>query len=180
VQRNLLGLLGTLPGLPPGFSPLPYTTHGDARVRREALKLAWNTPELYDEAVQRAIRDADPQIVSIGLTIALERFPSGAGLAVLAVARRREWPSEIRVQAIRALAQVKTAPARACLIEFAMAKPRWFRARRLMPRSPELLAAITVLATAWPDDAAAREVVRLAAGNRDEAVRAAARTGGAA
>jgi hypothetical protein len=179
VQRNLLGLLGTLPTLPPGFSPMPYTTHSDARVRREALKLAWNSEELYDEAVQHAIRDLDPQIVSIGLTIALERFPPGAGSAVLAVARRREWPSEIRVQAIRALTHVKTTPARSCLIELAMAKRRWFRAPRLVQRSPELLAAIAVLATTWPDDAAAREVVRLATRSRDDAVRTAVRRGGA-
>jgi hypothetical protein len=179
VQRNLLGLLGTLPTLPPGFSPMPYTTHSDARVRREALKLAWNSDELYDEAVQHAIRDLDPQIVSIGLTIALERFPSGAGSAVLAVARRREWPSEIRVQAIRALTHVKTTPARSCLIELAMAKRRWFRAPRLVQRSPELLAVIAVLATTWPDDAAAREVVRLATQSRDEVVRMAVRPGGA-
>jgi len=177
VQRNLLGLLGTLPGLPPGFSPLPYTTHGDSRVRREALKLAWNSPEWYDEAVQRAVRDEDPQIVTIGLTMAQERLPPGAGPAVLAVARRRDWASEIRVAAIRALVQVPTVPARECLIELTMTRPRWFRARRLVQRSPELLAAIAVLATTWQNDAQALEVLRLAAQSRDGAVRAAARTG---
>ncbi|MEP7327337.1 MAG: hypothetical protein ABI836_15415 [Gemmatimonadota bacterium] len=175
VQRNLLGLLGTLPALPPGFSPLPYCTHTDPRVRREALKLAWNIPDLYNEAVQQAVRDSDPQIVTIGLTIATERLPPGCGSAIIAVARRREWPSEIRVQAIRALGQVKTAQARACLIEMALAKRRWFRAHRLVPRSAELLAAVTVLATTWPEDPAALEVLRLAGQSRDDAVRAAIR-----
>ena len=153
---------------------MPLTLSASVAVTR--LKLAWNSPEWYDEAVQRAVRDADPEIVTIGLTIAQERFPSGAGSAVLAVARRRDWPSEIRVLAIRVLAQVPTAPARACLIELSMAKRRWFRARRLVQRSPELLAAIAVLATTWQNDAQALEVLRLAAQSRDEAVRAAART----
>ena len=177
VQRNLLGLLGTLSALPPDFSPLPFTTHADPRVRREALKLALTIPEQYDEAVHRAVRDPDPQNVAIGLTMALDRFPPVAGTAIMALARRREWPSDIRVQAIRTLAHLKTAQARACLIELSMTQRRWFRARRLVPRSPELLAAIAVLAGAWPEDAAAREVLHLAAQSRDDAVRAAAQSG---
>lgn len=177
VQRNLLGLLGTLPALPPGFSPLPYTSHGDPRVRREALKLSLTIPDQYEEAVQRAVRDNDPQIVTIGLTMALDRFPAGAGSAVIALARRKEWPSDIRVQAIRSLVQAKTAQARACLIELAVARRRWLMARRLAPRTPEMLAAISALAAAWPDDPGAAEVLRLASRSRDDAIRSAARPG---
>lgn len=180
VQRNLLGLLGTLSELPEGFNPLTYTTHGDPRVRREAVKLCFGFPAYYDEAVQRALRDSDPQLVTIGLTMALDRFPQNAASAVIALARRREWPTDIRVQAIRSLVHTRTAQARACLVELALAKRRWFMPQRLAPRSPEMLAALGVLASAWMDDSGAVEVLRMAERSRDPAVRAAARPGAAA
>ena len=44
VQRNLLLLLGKLGPWPEGFSPMPYISHGEARVRREAYRLLLDSP----------------------------------------------------------------------------------------------------------------------------------------
>jgi hypothetical protein len=51
---------------------------------------------------------------------------------------------------------------------------RWL-GRRLAPKSPELLAALAALATGWPDDHAAADVLQRALQHPDADIRAAAR-----
>ncbi len=174
VQRNLLGLLGVMPSLPPGFAPLPFAAHTDSRVRREAFKILFRDPALYEDAVLRAIRDEDPQIVAFGLTVAVDNFPAAAGPALLAAIYRREWPAELRVQAIRALALSSSPQVGRWLVEQTLTRRRWFRRPKLVARTPELLAALSVLAANWSHEHQAAEALRLAQASRDEGIRHAA------
>jgi hypothetical protein len=174
VQRNLLGLLGSLPERPPGFSALPYAAHNDARVRREALKILFRTPEQYEEAVLRAIKDEDVQIVALGLTMAQEQFPPTAGPGIVAAIHLREWPAEVRVHAIRVLALSTSQQVGRWLVEQAVTRERWYRRKKLAARSPEMLAALSVLAIRWSREASAMEALDLARKSRDPAIRAAA------
>jgi len=77
------------------------------------------------------------------------------------------------LQIVRVLGTLSTPATRDCLIRRALARRRWLPGRRLAPKSPEMVAAIGGLATRWPHDPAAREVLRLAAKSADPEIRAA-------
>ncbi len=142
VQRNLLALLGTLPEIPADFTPAAYAENDDPRVRREAVKLMLRIPGLRDEALLSALGDDDDGNVRLGLTAALDGCPTaavprlmvllndGAGTTRDPGARHPHFgnhsnPGHPRLAGAHALT-----------------KGGWFRRRRLLPRTPELLAVL--------------------------------------
>ncbi len=78
VQRNLLTLLQMLPSIPDEFQPQKYMTHGDERVRREALKLLLRLPKLRAQTIIAALGDRDDNIVKLAMQAALEDCPRPA------------------------------------------------------------------------------------------------------
>lgn len=174
VARNLLVLLGSLEPLPPEFSPATYLTHPDARVRREAFKLALKGPDLRDAAICTGLTDRDGWIVRTALAAALDGCPPDAAPLLIRELEQGSRPGDVRVQIVRVLAAIRTPGARDCLLGRALARRRWLPWRRLAPKSPESLAAIAGLARQWRDDPAAAGVLRLAGRSADAEVRAAA------
>jgi hypothetical protein len=79
------------------------------------------------------------------------------------------------VLALRVLARSRTARALDWLSAQAVPRTRWFRRRRLAPKSPELLAAIAGLAAHGPDEPRAQQVLAAAERHADAEIRAAAR-----
>jgi hypothetical protein len=175
VQRNLLLLMGSLANWPPDFSPLPYAHHADARVRREAYKLLLAREDSRIDAVTAALSDEDAGIIRLGLTTAMEGSVPGVVPLLLTGLDDRYRDPEILLLAIRVLGLQNAAEARTWLLRKALTKPRWFRRRRLAPKSPVLLASITALAAQWSRDPEAVAVLRLAAEHGDPEIRAAAR-----
>lgn len=175
VQRNLLLLMGAITSWPPDFSPLPYVRHPDARVRREAYKLLLMRSESRVSAVTTALADADPGIVRLGLTAALEGPVASAFPPLLVGLNGRYRDPELVILAIRVLGLHDLAEARGWLIRNALTKPRWFRRRRLVAKSPVLLAALAALAARWSRDSEVGAVLRIAAAHHDPEVRAAGR-----
>jgi len=78
---------------------------------------------------------------------------------------------EIRALAIRVLGTIRSPATRDWLVAHALTKPKWFRRRRLLPRSPELLAVLSALARGFGSDLNAQLVLRLAAESGDPAIR---------
>jgi hypothetical protein len=60
------------------------------------------------------------------------------------------------------------------MVEHALTKQGWFRRRRLLPRSPELVAIIASLARSFRQDPNAQLVLRLASESNDQEIRRAA------
>ncbi len=174
VQRNLLALLGTLPTWPPGFSPISYAENADSRVRREAIKLMLRLPSLKDGAVVSGLGDSDPQIVRLALGAALEGCPVAAGPRLMLVLNNKDTAPEDRVLSVRVLATLHTSAARDWLLARTLAKQRWFRGPRLQHKSPEMLAALSGLATYWRQEPKASTPLRLAVASNDPEIRAAA------
>ena len=174
VQRNLLALLGSLPEIPAGFTPSPYTGNDDSRVRREALKLMLRIPGQRDEAIIISLGDDDIPNVRLGLGAALEGCPTGAVGRLMALVNDRKVPVEIRALAIRVLGTIRTPATRDWLVSHALTKPGWFRRSRLLPRSPELIAIIGALARGFRQDAQAQQVLKLAGESTDPSIRRAA------
>jgi hypothetical protein len=174
VQRNLLALLGSLEEIPADFDPGTYLAADDARVRREALKLMMRIPEGRDDAVIAAVGDEDDVNLRLGLQAALERCPPAAAGRVRHLLSDPRLSLELRLLAIRVLAGIRTPVTRDWLVSQALTEPKWFRRRKLQPKTPVLLTVIAALARGFARDAGAQQVLRLAAESSDPQVRRAA------
>ena len=178
VQRNMLVLLGAIGEWPGGFSPAAHAHHEDERVRRTALKLMLGRPELREAALVEALGDPAETVLRMGLGAAAESCPPAALPRILVLLQDQDRDPELRALAIRALGTVSASTTRDWLINTALGRKRWFRKRRLAPKSPELLVILPILAERWVTHPDAAAVVRLAAKSTDPDIRAAARAGG--
>lgn len=103
VQRNLLLLLERRATLPAGFTPRPWLTHADWRVRIEAVRLALGMPAERAHGLRLALGDPHSSIVMLGLT-ALGETPGGHLDDVAHLAANAELPEDARALAVRVLA----------------------------------------------------------------------------
>ena len=151
--------------------------HADARVRREALKLALRVPQLRDAAICTGLTDGDDLILRTALAAALDGCPLEAGPLLIDQLESRSQTADVRVQIVRVLGSLRSPVARDCLIRRALSRRRWLPGRRLGAKSPELVAAISGLAAQWANDPAAADVLRLAGKSPDPEIRGAAGAG---
>jgi len=174
VTRNLLLILDGLPALPDGFRAATYIGHHDARVRREAFKVALKLPAERERALLGALRDTDPRTVRLGLTAALEDCPASALPVVAELANDAGTASELRVLAIKVLGRVRNTAALTALLQLVDGGTNWLGRQRLAARSLELLAALMALAAGWRNDVRAAALLALAGASNDPDVRSAA------
>src|SRR6184192_2095041 len=180
VTRNMLALLEDLSPLPPGFSAAAYLRHADARVRWQAVKVQVKLPAARDEALALGLQDHDPRTLrlALGLAVALQSCPDSAVPVLTGRAVDRALPPEVRTLAVRALGHARGRAALEALLRLASAGRTLFGREKLAPKSPDLLAALVGLASAWPQDPRARAVLHRAADSSDPDIRAAADAGG--
>jgi hypothetical protein len=174
VTRNLLLVLDGLPRLPAGFLAAPFAAHADARVRREALKLALKVPAEREAALLVALRDSDPRTARLALIAALEGCPAAAVPLVVAIALDPRRSADVRVPAIRALGRTRQPAALLGLLHVVDGGRTIFRHHKLAARSIELLAGLGALAAGWTSDPRARVLLAVAAASRDTEIRRAA------
>lgn len=174
VTRNLLLILDGLPALPDGFSTAAFIAHEDARVRREALKVSLKVPAERERVLLGALRDADPRMVRLALTAALEDCPPSALSVVTGLAGDPGAASELRVLAIKVLGRVRNTAALNALLQLVDGGTNWLGRPRLATRSLELLAALMALAAGWRTDVRAAALLALAGASNDPDVRNAA------
>ena len=179
-QRNLLILLGGIAQWPEDFSPLPYATHTDARVRREALRLMIKHPAMRSAGVAAAVGDTDHQIVRLGLDASQRDCPTAAVPRLVQTISSRTLPADLQVLAVRALAASGAPSAVPCLLELTTTRTRWFRRERVAAKSSIVLAALTALNASWSSDPEVARVLARAARSDDPDIRAAAATRAAA
>ena len=174
VQRNLLVVLDRLTAWPAGFSPPAYAAHADARVRREMIRVLLKRASERDRAICAGLRDADEQVVRTALSAAIEKCPAAAIPLVVARLATRELDPELELLAMRVLATTRTPAALEALMRRSIAGTGWLRRRRLAVKSPQLLVALTALASHWPHEPAAARVLARARKHEDAEIRAAA------
>ena len=176
VQRELIALLGRLltpeTPLPPEIDLRRFLRHEDAPVRREAVKLLLRSAK-RDEAMLAALADSDSRIVYLALTAAHERCPREGISLIRGRVERGELDAALRALGIRAVATLRTPDTLRWLIDRATARSALFRRRRLLPTTPEVLAAITAICAGWRQDAEAQEVIALASRSRTPEIRTA-------
>ena len=177
VLRNLLTVLEELPRWPPGFSAAPYSSHADPRVRRQAFKLQLKAPAERDQALCAALKDRDANLVRMALTVALERCPEAAVPLIVSRIADRQLASGLRVLGIRVLGGTRSPAALAALLRVTDGGRTWWGKRKLAPKSPELLAALSELVAGWSDDAHVQAVLGRALRSKDAELRTAATAG---
>jgi len=174
VQRNLLLLLGRLGPWPEGFSPVPYISHGDPRVRREAYRLLLDSPGTREHALVNGMSDADAGVVTMVLTAALPTCPPSVIPLLDQIARDGSRGADVRLLAVRVLAGCPD-PDRAGRLATLVTQRRWWGGVRLAPKTPVLLAVLKALADSYDDHPDASAALALASRHRDPEVRAAGR-----
>lgn len=172
VQRELLGFLGRLGALPAGFSASDYLKSPDPLVRREATRLLLRDPSTRAAAAMAALADDDDRVVFVGLTAAQEKCPPGAIDLMKRRVEAAELDSQLRTMCIRIIAQQRTAETLTWLLGYVIAEGRWPRRLKLRASTPEMLAALGMIAAGWPGDPAAAAALALAAQSKDREVRA--------
>ena len=175
LQRNILLLLGRLGVWPDGFSPEEYAVDADPRIRREAIKMMLDSAAHRAAAIIQGLNDADDGILGLALSSVLDSCPPEAISHLERIAGDPKRHAEARVLAIRAIARSGTRTALGLLRDLALPPRRWLR-RRLAPKSPELLAALSGMAVHWRNDPIAADVLTLAMQHSDPEIRAAAGT----
>jgi hypothetical protein len=181
VQRNLLNLLSSL-GVPGEFDPEPYARHEDPRVRREAYKILFAQPVRRGAAILQAAGDSDPALARLALSAAGDQCPPELVPKLVDYLRGPYRDAGLRAAAIRLLGKRPGPVVRDWLLSQVTAQSgfAWFRRVRLKEKSPDLLAALGVLAQSFGQHPAVQPVLELAQASRDPEVRNAARGGGAA
>ncbi len=172
VQRELIALLGRLGTLPANFSPSAHLVSPEALVRREVLRLLLRDPSARNEAAMAALTDPDDRVVFVGLTAAQEKCPRGAIDLIRQRVDRGELDSQLRTMGIRLVAQQKTPEVLAWLLGFVVSETRWSRRPKLRASTPEMLAALSVIASGWGDDRTVGPAIQLAEQSKDAEVRA--------
>ena len=172
MQRELLGLLGRIGTLPPGFSAINYLASDEPLVRREAVRLMLRDPAERDETIMGALTDTDDRVVFAGLTVAQERCPSAGIELIKQRVDRGELDSQLRTMGIRIVAQQRTPETLGWLLSYVVTEAHWSRKPKLRPSTPEMLAALSVIVAYWGNDPAAAPVITLAERSRDPEVRA--------
>jgi hypothetical protein len=172
VQRELIALIGRLGTIPPNFSASEYLLSPEPLVRREAVRLLLRDPPARNEAVMAALSDADDRVVFVGLTAAQEKCPSGAVDLIKYRVGRGELDSQLRTMGIRVVAQQNSPELLDWLLAFVVSETRWSRRPKLRPSTPEMLAALSMIASIWGDDPAAAAAINLGEQSKDAEVRA--------
>jgi len=162
LQRELIAFLGRLAAMPDGDDLRSYCKHPDPSVRREAVKLLLRQEALRDETLLTALTDSDERTVYLAMHAAHERCPKGAVEILRARVERGELTSALRVLAIRVVASTKTPATLDWLRRRVMTQTKWLRRPKLLPATPEVLAALSAIKAGWRDDPSAAAVLALA------------------
>jgi len=200
LRRDLFLLLGKLKQLPQDFEIQRFLLHGDASVRREAVRLLLKYVETREQAIIAGVTDTDERAVYYALQSAQDGgCPPRAATVVRQRLEAGELDSALSTLAIRVLAATdsgagpvlhgkgrtsqmmravtadenpsETAAKNKKTMEWLMGrvarKSRFRRKWELLPKSPEMLAALGALAAYWQQDSDVQDIINLAVRSSD-------------
>ncbi len=176
-RRQLLQVLASVSELPAGFSARSYATAPEPLVRVEALRLMVRQPADREEAIHLALTDDDERVAEVAITAGLEEMPRQSLTRLMLLLNSPRRSVALKAMAIPILAQFDAPSIRQWLVSNLIVQRGWFRRKRLAPKTPVLVAKLTVLAARWADLPAAARALELAARSGDPELVAAVRPG---
>lgn len=165
--RPMLALLGRHPEWESGYSAMQWVDHPDAAVRREALRQALRSSEMRDQAIVRALSDADEGNVRLGLGAAMTSCPRDAALVLRTRADEALLAPDLRALGIRALSSNRSPDTPMWLAGRVVKVGKLLKREALVGKTPEMLAALEGLAIHWREHAAAKTPLALALASGD-------------
>jgi len=174
VQRNLLTLLVLLPKVPSDLSPQHFLTHADERVRREALKLLLRMPQHRHTTIIAALSDRDDGIVKTAMAAALDDCPKAAIPLIMRNVERKSVQPELRALGIRVVGAAADPDTLEWLLGYAVKRTKILSRMKFLPKSTEMLAALSGLAHGWSEEPTVKAVLASAQSSKDADIRAAA------
>jgi hypothetical protein len=87
---------------------------------------------------------------------------------------RKSIQPELRALGLRVVGSARDSANLPWLMNFAVTRTRFLRREKLLPKSPEMLAALTGLASGWSDEPGVAGVLERAQRSKDLEIRAAA------
>jgi hypothetical protein len=173
VRRNMLALLNEMDVYSEVVIPGPYAKHADPRVRREALQLWMRSPNDRERAICIALADSDERALRSAVTEARKRCPDSA-VPLIAKRLQEELPIDLRTQLVKLLTGQRSKVALDALLRIASSGRSWLGKLKVAPRSPESLAALSVLAQGWASEPRVAELLSRARKSSDAEIRASA------
>jgi hypothetical protein len=206
LRRELFLVMGKLQSMPPDFDASRFLLHGDAAVRREAVRLLLKFVETREQAIVAGLADTDERATFYALSAAQEGGCPARGVNML---RQRiekgDLDSSLTTLAIRVLAAADSGASptlsgrgrtsqmlRAMDLQSAgvnvgkktfdwlvrkVASKSIFGKWKLRQKSPEMLAALGALSAYWNHDPDVQELVSMAVKSNDAEVRKALSAG---
>ncbi len=174
VSRNMLALLNQKQAFSNAVSIAAFARHSDVRIRREALEVWMRSPHDRDRAISVALADQDERVLRSAVAEAQLRCPDAA-VPLVARRVRDPLPSDLRAQLVQLLAGQRHPLALDALVRIASGGRNFLGRLKLAPKSPESLAALTVLAQTWQGESRVTALLGRARNADDPEVRAAAR-----
>lgn len=148
LARNILWALGQLPELSAPEAVFAMLVHEDARVRQEALKTLVRHDSVRVRAVTTALESGETVLVRTALAALHENCPPQLVAPLLGLLAEAE--DDLRLQAIRLLANVDNPLVIGPLLDLVRRRGGLLRRWRLQPTTPVMLAALVVLVQRWP------------------------------
>ncbi len=148
LARNILWALGQLPELSAPEAIHGMLLHDDMRVRQEALKTLVRDDASRVPAVTTALESGEPVLIRTALAALHEDCPPQLVAPLLGLLA--EADDELRLQAIRLLANVDNPLVIGPLLALVRRRGGLLRRWRLQSTTPVMLAALVVLAQRWP------------------------------
>jgi hypothetical protein len=197
LRRELFLMLGKLSTVPDGFEVSRFLLHTDATVRREAIRLLLKFVETREQAIVAAIADTDERAVFYGLQAAQDGgCPPRAAALIHQRIEARDIDSSLMTLAIRVIAateagggpvltgrgrtsvMMKAVDVQAAaaaggkksmdwLINKVAQRSRFLRRWHLQPKSAEMLAALSALASYWNHNPDVQDILNLAIKSND-------------
>lgn len=175
IARELLALIARLTPRTVPAEVRAFLTHADPALRREAARLMLARDDTREVAMSVVVRDDDERVVTTGLIAAQDGCPP----TVAARIRQRVDLGELtqsvtRTAAVRAVGHMTDTETLEWLLRRTTVTGGLWRRTRLAPTSPEMLAALNILAAQWAVEPRAGHVLQQARTSASSSVRAAA------
>jgi hypothetical protein len=161
-RRHLLAVLAELPSLPEAFNVRVYLESPEPLTRVEAYRLMIRRPAERDDAIHAALADDDERVVRVAIEAGLEQLPRQSLTRLMLLLNSPKRTVELKAAAAPMLSQFDGLSIREWLLSNLVTRPAWFRRRRLVAKTPLVVAKLRVLATRWRGTPAVDRVLELA------------------
>lgn len=171
IRSVLLTLLSRITPLPEGFTASAWYLDDDRRVRLQAMKFGLARGENRNKLLLAALRDPDEKVAAFGLEEVKKSCSTETASQIVETALNGRETTAVRRNCIRAMAVLDDPGVLDALLALTWQK-RAFIFSILTPKTPEMLEALSIIASRFGSDPTARTVLKAARKSKDPQIKA--------